>query len=106
MSGNIKGLTGTPVERRPVGSSSDRSVRDGGASHGASTAGASDTVLLTETAAKLRRLEEALADIPVINAEQVDAIRDAIAEGRYEIDPGRIAERLIQLENLIYGAKN
>jgi negative regulator of flagellin synthesis FlgM len=46
----------------------------------------------------LSRLEDALQSSPAVDAERVRAVRDAIASGAYEIDPGVIAEKIIRLE--------
>lgn len=35
---------------------------------------------------------------PPVNADKVAAIRAAIAEGRYPVDPDKIAERMIALD--------
>jgi negative regulator of flagellin synthesis FlgM len=35
---------------------------------------------------------------PPVNAEKVEAIRAAIAEGRYSVDADKIAERMIALD--------
>lgn len=42
-----------------------------------------------------------LADLaagPPVNAEKIAALRAAIAEGRYPVDPEKIAERMIALD--------
>lgn len=38
------------------------------------------------------------AEGPPVDAEKVAAIRQAIAEGRYPVDPRKIAERMIALD--------
>ncbi|WP_106639002.1 flagellar biosynthesis anti-sigma factor FlgM [Allosphingosinicella vermicomposti] len=39
-----------------------------------------------------------LASGPPVNAEKIAALRAAIAEGRYPVDPEKIAERMIALD--------
>lgn len=39
-----------------------------------------------------------LAAGPPVNAEKIAALRAAIAEGRYPVDPQKIAERMIALD--------
>jgi negative regulator of flagellin synthesis FlgM len=41
---------------------------------------------------------ELVANGPPVDAAKVDAIRAAIAEGRYPVDPAKIAERMITLD--------
>lgn len=57
-----------------------------------------DTVQLTDSAKQLRQLEEILANQPVTDAKRVEEIKEAIASGEYEINPERIAEKLLQLD--------
>jgi negative regulator of flagellin synthesis FlgM len=46
----------------------------------------------------MSRLEEALQSSPAVDAERVRAVRDAIASGSYEIDPGAVADKILHLE--------
>ena len=79
--------------RRPEGvTRGDRATTSG--SNEASTG---DTVNLTRSAVLLQKLEEALANSPVVDAARVSAIRDAISSGAYQIDAGVIADSIIQL---------
>ena len=63
-------------------------------------AGAEDKVSLTEMAAKLRSLERTLADVPEVDKKRFESIREAIANGTYQINVDRIAEQLIRLESM------
>jgi len=58
-----------------------------------------DTVSLTRSALLLGRLEELVAGTPVVNNERVDAIRQALTSGAYEVDAHTVADKLIQSEN-------
>ena len=60
-----------------------------------------DTVSLTPQAQQLRDLESRIADLPEVDSNRVNAIRDAIANGSYEIDANRIAEKLMQFEGAL-----
>jgi negative regulator of flagellin synthesis FlgM len=57
-----------------------------------------DTVSLTDTAARLRQMENTLAQLPVVDNQRVEEIRRAIAEGTFEVDPKRVAEKMVGLE--------
>ena len=48
-------------------------------------------------AAARRRIEET----PAVDRARVEAVRAALAEGRYEVRPERIAERLLAMERLL-----
>ena len=57
-----------------------------------------DKVELTDTASQLSKLSEDLASVDGVDNARIEAIRQQIAEGRYEVDPDRIAGALLQLE--------
>ncbi len=63
-----------------------------------------DTVSLTGTAQHLRSLEHSLASQPVVDTQRVEATRQAIDNGTYQIDPSRIASKMISLERALSGA--
>lgn len=65
------------------------------------TAATGEQVSLTRSAVLLGRLEEALASVPVVNDARVDAIRQAVDSGAYEIDAEAIADQIIRLEQEI-----
>lgn len=64
---------------------------------------ATDTVRLSDDAVGLSALDKTLSSIPAVDHGRVAAIKAAVTEGRYVIDPEAIATRLShfdwQLEN-------
>jgi negative regulator of flagellin synthesis FlgM len=60
-----------------------------------------DTVSITEAAASLSTLIETLAQVPVVDKARVDEVKAALAEGTFQIDTGRIAQRLLRLEKVL-----
>lgn len=75
-----------------------------GAGEQASAPPPADTVNITSQAQQLRQLEADIAGQPVVNRERVEAVRQAINEGRFEVDAQRIADRLISLERALNDA--
>lgn len=59
---------------------------------------ATDTVRLTGDAVNLHQLDKTLASIPVVDHGRVAAIKQALSEGRYTVDPAAIADRLSHFE--------
>jgi negative regulator of flagellin synthesis FlgM len=57
-----------------------------------------DVVRLTETASKLRLAERSLDSVPEVDANRVAVIARAIERGEYPINPERLAEKFVQLE--------
>jgi negative regulator of flagellin synthesis FlgM len=59
---------------------------------------AGDTVTLTNSARSLQKIEEAVAKTPVVNAAKVASMKQAINSGNYQVDSGRVADKLLQFE--------
>jgi negative regulator of flagellin synthesis FlgM len=68
------------------------------ATSGNREASTGDTVNLTRSGVLLQKLEETLANVPVVDAERVNAIREAITSGSYQIDAGAVADQIIRLD--------
>jgi negative regulator of flagellin synthesis FlgM len=89
---------------RPVHNGTGKTVsreRDAGTSASQSTdAGKAATpVQITDQARQLAALERAVQDAPVVNDARVTAVRNAIEDGRYEVSPERIADKLLRMEH-------
>ncbi|RTR32602.1 flagellar biosynthesis anti-sigma factor FlgM [Shewanella atlantica] len=74
------------------------------ASQGAATASTSappksDSVSITSQAQQLQSTQAKLANIPEVDQGKVQEIKLAIAEGRYKIDPEKLATNIAQFEN-------
>jgi negative regulator of flagellin synthesis FlgM len=61
-----------------------------------STGSVSDNVELTGASSLIRELETQLADIPAEDAGKVESIRNAIAEGSFQVDEEAVAEGMVQ----------
>ena len=59
---------------------------------------ADDSVELTDTASKLGQLADEIRAANGVDAQKVEALRERIASGEYQIDASRIADKLIALE--------
>jgi negative regulator of flagellin synthesis FlgM len=55
-------------------------------------------VQLTDSAMQLAALEKAIAKVPDVDMERVEAVRNEIESGEYTVDSRRIADKLVQLE--------
>jgi negative regulator of flagellin synthesis FlgM len=60
-----------------------------------------DQVVLSEQAQTLGRLQSKIDSAPDVNLDKVAEIRRAIAEGRFEINPERIAENMLNQNDLL-----
>ncbi len=59
---------------------------------------ATDSVRLTDDARMLQALRDAAAQAPAVDGQRVAETRLALAEGRYTINPERIASQLARME--------
>ena len=78
----VKDDTSTPKSQQETGKSS-----------------ALDTVSLTDSAALLAKMEKTIQDTPVVDTQRVEDIRKAIANGSFEIDTTRVAEKMLNFES-------
>ncbi len=60
-----------------------------------------DQVQLSQEAQKLGQLQAKINAAPDVNLEKVNEIRRAIAEGRFQINADKIAENLLNQEELL-----
>ncbi len=60
-----------------------------------------DNVVLSSEAQNLVRLQAKISSLPDVNLDRVAAIKQAIAEGRFEINPERIAENMLNQDELL-----
>ncbi len=61
-----------------------------------STATGAEQVDLSSISARLQDVEAAMADTPSVDAARVAEIKQAISEGRFQINPERIADGLLE----------
>jgi negative regulator of flagellin synthesis FlgM len=97
----------TGYHNRPVQVGADKSVsrtRDAAASPVYKTASGSP-VHITDQARQLAALEQAVQSTPIVNEARVAAVRSAIEEGRYEVEPERIADRMLRMDRDLRAAE-
>ncbi len=93
--------TGRPNIQPSRDSETAESGRDREADQASSAATerpAGERVELTESAKRMRKLEARLAAQAEIDEKRVAEVKERIAEGRFDLDPRRIANKLIKIE--------
>lgn len=88
--------TGAVGAGRPV----ERVLETGSGAQQQGTTDSAD-VYITGTARQLADLEQAVQNMPAIDEAKVSAVRTALEQGTYEIDPRRIADQLVQIEQAL-----
>jgi negative regulator of flagellin synthesis FlgM len=58
--------------------------------------GGGDRVELSPLSSQLQAIESSMADTPVVDSARVAEIRQAIAEGRFKVNPEQVADHLLQ----------
>jgi negative regulator of flagellin synthesis FlgM len=87
-----------PPLQPDVSSTRSNSARSNSASQSSAAApqdAQGDKVSLSDT---LSQLEQTLAEVPVVDAAKVDAIKQAIDDGSYQIDSQELARKMIDFE--------
>ena len=101
MSDKISGISTAEPVVPAKGSGSNGVVTDKSQGEGPASAAAAspkDQVTLTDSARSMQKIEEAVAKTPVVNANKVAAVKQAISSGTYTIDAGRVAGKMLQYE--------
>jgi negative regulator of flagellin synthesis FlgM len=97
----------TGYQNRPVQAGTEKSAprsRDAGSAP-ADKAAAGSPVRITDQARQLAALEQAVQSAPIVNEARVAAISSAIEEGRYEVAPERIADKMMRLDRDLAAAE-
>ena len=77
----------------------DARVRSGnGEQANAADTKRADSVQLTDTASRLAKLQAEVAAVEGVDLDRVEAIRQQIVEGSYEVDTDRVADALMTME--------
>lgn len=63
--------------------------------------GPSDDVVALHYVSRARELAESVRGLPVVDARRVQTVRNALASGHYQVDPARVADRLVAFESQI-----
>jgi negative regulator of flagellin synthesis FlgM len=97
MANKISGIDGRPVQ---VGGGAPVSRVRSSTSEGAKSdsAGATSNIDVSDTARTLAALESHIGTLPVVNESRVDAVRRAVDDGRYHVDPQRVADKMLRFE--------
>ena len=90
---------GAPVENQ------DKENKNSSTADSGNTSNSSDRVSLTGVARQLQEIETRLASEPVVDSQRVQTIRSAVENGTFTVNPERIAEKLMSLEEALTDAR-
>jgi negative regulator of flagellin synthesis FlgM len=60
-----------------------------------------DRVTVTDTAAQLQALEKVIAKESTINMQKIDNVRAVVNNKQYDINPERVAEKMLNFEGAL-----
>src|SRR3954452_18024597 len=98
MANKISGIDGRPVQvggGAPVAASRDSTSGDRKTE---TTSATSSNINVSDAARTLAALEGLISTPPAVNEKRVDAVRRAMADGRYPVDPQRVAATMMRFE--------
>ena len=100
---SINEIKNSPPQPRPTsegrGAPENTAVRSDGGTPGGKGGGAgNDRVTLSKAATHLSELARTVSEQPVVDSKRVGEIRQAIQEGRYEVNAESTAAKLIAAE--------
>jgi negative regulator of flagellin synthesis FlgM len=102
MSIDINGISSpkiqAPTDDSQLKKSTEQAVAPPETSAKSSTA---DTVSLSDNAVQLGKLDNTAITAPVIDTQRVEQVKQAIADGSYEVDPAKVADKLMQFESML-----
>ncbi len=92
------------VTSHTAGTTSARAANpEAATTEGTAASGSKDSVSLTPAAQLLRNAESRIAEQPVVNEQHVSAVRNAINDGSFEVNPLQIANKMMSMEQALSG---
>ncbi|GAB3789459.1 flagellar biosynthesis anti-sigma factor FlgM [Dyella agri] len=95
------GLPKLPQATGHAGSSPATESPAGAANTGAAATRGDDQLKLTDSARALQ--QAARTDTAAVDPQRVERVRQALADGSYKVDAGRIADRMITMDRQLGG---
>jgi negative regulator of flagellin synthesis FlgM len=93
----ITGVDTKPVRVAPTSNAPKR--HDQAMEKAGSSADSGSNVRLTGAARSLAALEQSLHTLPAVDEQRVAAVKRRLESGEYQIDPQRVADKLLHMEN-------
>ncbi len=97
MASKITGVDAKSV--RVASSTSTPKRQEQAAERAGSSAGSGSNVQLTGASRSLAALEQSLHNLPAVDEQRVAAVKRRLDGGEYQINPQRVADKLLHMEN-------
>ncbi|MCL1129256.1 flagellar biosynthesis anti-sigma factor FlgM [Shewanella sairae] len=99
MAIDIKQVNPHANSRIGTGTSAKGMASQATTTHAAPTPQKTDSVSITAQAQQIQNVQTKMADMPDVDQNKINEIKAAIAEGRYKIDPEKLASNIANFEN-------
>jgi negative regulator of flagellin synthesis FlgM len=96
----IESITGRTHTQIPVKTTQKVEI-DSGKNESVKSAEKNDSVAITAMAQDIKKAFESSPSVTIVDADRVTAVKKALADGSYQINAERIAEKMIQYEKLM-----
>lgn len=83
------------IQSGQVSEGQGRNGKSGSATTAQTGAGSGPRVQLSSLGSQLAGLEASLANVPVVDTQKVEEIKQAISDGRFKVNPDVIADKLL-----------
>jgi len=97
MSIDIQGLPGGLVQNAGDSAQTPQAPSQATGQQGGATQNP-DTVNLTESATRMRHIEDSLSELPVVDTQRVEGVQLQLATGSFSVDPVSTADKLLDME--------
>lgn len=101
MSIDINGISSSKVHAPTDDSQLKQAVEKQPASSDSGKSSVGDTVSLSDNAVQLGKVNNSSISAPVVDAQRVEQVKQAIDNGSYEVDAKKVADKLMQFESIL-----
>jgi len=101
MSIDINGISSSARVHSPADESLVKQQAQQATSTETGKSSTADTVSISDNAAQLGKMGNASDAVPVVDMQRVEQVKQAINNGNYEVDPKKIADKMMQFESIL-----
>ena len=97
---NISGRMRPPINTANTGQKTDAGKA------AARQPGQADSIAITSTAQNIKKTLESSSSATLMDVDRVQSVKKALADGSYQVNPEKIAEKMLQHEKFMFTLDN